>query len=127
MNPNPKQAAGAAKPRLDLLEYAANMRIAEAMADGARKYGAGNFRISGPILARTYGAAMERHIGLYLSGEDYAPDSGIHHLAHAAACVHVVFAAMEAGTFEDDRGPVVLTPPPPRQRGIARLLAWWRR
>src|SRR5579884_2723253 len=98
---NPKTIAGAEKPPLHLLEYAADVEIAMALADGARKYKRKNYLLS-HIPATVYGGAIRRHVGLWLTGEDYAQDSGIHHLAHIGANIHVVFAALAAGTFVDD-------------------------
>jgi hypothetical protein len=103
---NPKDAAAATeqRDRLDLLEPAADRAIAAALATGAVKYGRRNFTAPGTeIEARTYIAAMRRHLAAWLDGEDNAPDSGLHHLAHVGASVHVVLAAIDAGTFVDDR------------------------
>jgi hypothetical protein len=97
----------ACKPRLDLLERAADEQIAQVMAEGARKYGLRNYTTK-PMPARVIGAAIRRHTAAWLSGEDIDPDSGVSHLAHIGANVHVMLAAIEAGTFVDDRKP---TPP----------------
>lgn len=102
MTSNPKQAAGDKKVPLQLLEPAANAEIAKALADGARKYGRRNYRQSGPIYATTYVGAIQRHLDAYKNGEWEAPDSGVSHLGHIGACLHVMLSAMEAGTFEDD-------------------------
>jgi hypothetical protein len=47
---------------------------------------------------------MKRHIDAWLEGEDYAEDSGAHHLGHIGANAHVALAAIAAGSFVDDRG-----------------------
>src|SRR5690242_16712138 len=99
---NPKAAVGATKAPLDYLEPAADEEIAKALKFGADKYGARNFTQT-PIDARTYVAAMRRHITAWLEGEDCAEDSGVHHLGHIGANVHVALAAMRAGTFVDNR------------------------
>jgi hypothetical protein len=99
---NPKTIAGQVKPPLHLLEYAADVEIAMALADGARKYGRKNY-LHSPIPAIVYGGAIRRHVGLWLAGEDVAEDSGIHHLAHVGAGIHIVFAALANGNFVDDR------------------------
>jgi len=101
-NPKDEAAVAEERARLDLLEPVAEAQIAKALAFGADKYGIRNFTLS-DIKARTYVAAMKRHIDAWLDGEDDAPDSGVHHLAHVAASVHVVLAAMAAGRFQDDR------------------------
>lgn len=101
-NPKDKAAAAEGKARLDLLEPAAEREIAKALAFGADKYGVRNF-VTAPINARVYVAAMKRHIDAWLDGEDHAEDSGVHHLGHIGANVHVALAALAAGTFVDDR------------------------
>lgn len=104
VNPKEVEALALGKQQLDLLEPAANDMTAAALANGKVRHGQRNYVLS-PIKYRLYLAAMERHIDAIKRGEDTAPDSGVHHLGHIAACVHVLAAAMEAGTFVDDRGP----------------------
>jgi hypothetical protein len=101
---NPKDEAAKNEDRvpLDLLEPVADEQIARALQQGAQKYGRRNFTKT-PIEARVYGAAMRRHLAAWLEGEDNAPDSGVHHLGHVGACVHVVLKAIESGSFVDDR------------------------
>lgn len=103
---NPKQLAATRdkKPPLHLLEYVADCEIAAALSHGAEKYGRKNFHET-PILANVYGGAIRRHIGQWLNEEDLDSDSGLSHLAHIGANIHVLFAAMAAGTFVDDRAP----------------------
>jgi hypothetical protein len=103
---NPKDAAATRdnKPRLDLLEHSADIEIAAALLTGAAKYGVGNYR-NVPIAARVYGAAIKRHVGAWLEGQELDPESGLSHLAHIGANVHVLFGALDAGTLQDDRGP----------------------
>jgi hypothetical protein len=105
---NPKDAAATRdkKPRLDLLEHCADIEIAAALLTGAAKYGVGNYRTI-PIAARVYGAAIKRHVGAWLEGQELDPESGLSHLAHIGANVHVLFGALDAGTLQDDRGPAV--------------------
>lgn len=106
MNPKDAAAAQEARVRLDLLEPAADEQIAAALANGADKYGLRNFvQPDNEISLRTYIAAMRRHLNALLRGEDDAADSGLHHLAHIGANVHVLLAAREAGTLVDDRAP----------------------
>ena len=72
------------------------------MADGAAKYGIRNY-VESSVSARVYVAAMRRHLAAWLAGEDCAQDSGLHHLAHVGANIHILFAAMEEGNLLDDR------------------------
>jgi hypothetical protein len=103
---NPKQYAATrdSKAPLDLLEGTAEEAIARALQTGALKYGKKNYRTI-RIFASTYGAAIRRHIDAWNDGEEDDPESGLSHLAHIGANLHVLFGAMDAGTFEDDRGP----------------------
>lgn len=103
-NPKDAEARRSGKARLDLLEPAANTETAHALAFGAAKYGVQNY-ITIPIHARVYLAAIQRHLDAWKNGEDVAEDSGVHHLGHIAANVHIALAAMDAGSFVDDRGP----------------------
>lgn len=102
VNPKDVEALKLDKAPLDLLEPAADEATARAIAFGAEKYGTRNY-VESPIAARVYVAAIRRHVTAWLMGEDYAPDSGVHHLGHIAANAHVAMAAIEAGTFLDDR------------------------
>lgn len=101
---NPKDILGASKPDLSLVPPAALIHIAEAMGNGAAKYGAYNWR-GKQVQAMTYIAAAQRHLVQYLDGEEVASDSGVHHLAHAAACCAIVLDALETGNLKDNRPP----------------------
>jgi hypothetical protein len=103
-NPKAARATRDEKSPLDLLEHAADLEVARALQTGAVKYGKKNYRTI-PIFASTYGAALRRHVGAWLSGEDLDPESGLSHLAHVGANLHVLYGAIESGTFVDDRGP----------------------
>lgn len=102
VNPKDIEAQKVDKAPLDLLEPAGDEAGARALAFGAGKYGIRNY-IESPIAARVYVAAMRRHLTAWLKGEDYAEDSGVHHLGHVIANCHIALAAIEAGTFIDDR------------------------
>lgn len=103
---NPKDAAAHAEMRtpLDLLEPVSEAQIAKVMHFGAhtKGYGIRNY-LDSPIRARTYYAAMRRHLDAWLEGEEVAPDSQLHHLAHIGANVQILLAAIHYGTFIDDR------------------------
>lgn len=107
---NPKAAAATrdGKAPLDLLERRADEEVARALQTGAAKYGRKNYRTI-EVFATTYGAAIRRHAGAWLSGEDLDPETGLSHLAHVGANLHVLFGAEEAGTLVDDRGPAERT------------------
>jgi hypothetical protein len=101
-NPKDVEALKTGKAPLDYLEPAGDEAGARALKFGADKYGVRNY-IESPISARVYVAAMRRHLADWLRGEDDAPDSGVHHLGHIIANCHVALAAIEAGSFIDDR------------------------
>jgi 5'(3')-deoxyribonucleotidase len=99
---NPKDLLGIKKPQLHLVPRSAIIRMAQAMADGAAKYGPYNWREKA-VRATVYQSAADRHLAAWLDGEDHATDSGYHHLAHAAACLAILIDAIETGNLVDDR------------------------
>ena len=106
---NPKTLVGASKVPLHLVPPSAKHFLAEALGDGARKYGPYNWRDS-KISISTYKAAMERHMDAFWDGEDYAADSGVHHVAHAMACCALILDAMGIDMLVDDRPTPGATP-----------------
>lgn len=99
---NPKTAIGALKVPLHLVPPSAKHYLAMALADGAKKYGPYNWR-DAAISISVYKAAMERHMDAFWDGEELAPDSGVHHVAHAMACCALILDAMSVGKLHDDR------------------------
>lgn len=106
---NPKTLVGASKVPLHLVPPSAKHFLAEALGDGAHKYGPYNWRDS-KISISTYKAAMERHMDAFWDGEDYAADSGVHHVAHAMACCALILDAMSIDMLVDDRPTPGATP-----------------
>lgn len=74
------------KPRWDLLPHAAVSRVVDVLTFGARKYSPGAWRMVPGWRWRYYAAAW-RHAVAWWLGERHDPDSGLHHLAHAATCL----------------------------------------
>lgn len=70
------------KLRYDLLPVKALRDVAQVLTFGAKKYGDNNWKITKP--ESRYIAAAMRHMEAYRDGEVLDPESGIHHLAHAA-------------------------------------------
>lgn len=99
---NPKTLIGSSKIPLHLVPPSAKHFLAEALADGARKYGPYNWR-DAAISVSVYKAAAERHMDAFWDGEDFAVDSGVHHIAHAMACMALLLDAMTVGKLNDDR------------------------
>lgn len=99
---NPKDIIGATKPGLRHVPPGPLYLVGLAMDDGARKYGAFNWRKT-PIAASIYLDACKRHMDSFFHGAVLAEDSGIPHLAHAAACLLILLDAEQQGCLKDDR------------------------
>lgn len=99
---NPKTAVGMAKPALHAIPPVALLHLGAAMMDGKAKYGLTNWR-EHRITMGVYYDAMLRHLLAWWDGEDGAPDSGHHHLAHVMACAAIVLDAESMGRVNDDR------------------------
>ena len=101
-NPKDVLARGEERCLLHLVPTPGLIETAQAMADGARKYGPYNWREEG-VGATTYVSAAMRHIRSWLDGEECADDSGVHHLGHAAACLMILLDALAVDNLVDDR------------------------
>ncbi len=101
---NPKDLVGQTKAQMWLTPPAAKIALAEALMDGAIKYQPYNWREKG-VRVSVYRSAAERHIMDFLDGQDYAEDSGVHHLGHAMACFAILLDAISLGNVVDDRPP----------------------
>lgn len=99
---NPKDLVGAKKAPLSLVPPSAIIAIAEAMGNGADKYGPFNWRDQ-PIQVRTYVEAALRHLYAFLDGQWAAEDTGISHLSHAMAGLAILNDAFALGAVEDNR------------------------
>jgi hypothetical protein len=99
---NPKTAIGVRKPMLSVLPPVALFQMGQAMKDGKEKYGLMNWRQHRVSSSVYYDAAM-RHIMSWWDGEQRAQDSGVHHLAHAMACLAILLDAESIGKLNDDR------------------------
>ncbi len=111
---NPKHLMGISKlplfsvvPPSSLIYEAAAMRYGAYEVkrnDGKIGYGPYNWR-KAKVVASIYVDAAIRHIMDYWDGEDYAPDSLVHHLGHLKATVGILIDAIETGNLIDDRPP----------------------
>lgn len=99
---NPKDAIGMTKASLRAVPPVALLHLGQAMMDGVRKYGLMNWR-QHPVLVSIYYEAALRHLFAWWDGEDYAVDSGVHHLAHVMACCAIILDATASDTATDDR------------------------
>lgn len=103
---NPKAAVGDTKVPLALCSPIAEAHWALAQFAGMNKYGAWNWRAAG-VRVSTYVSAMRRHIAAYVSGEEFDPVDGTHHLGNIMACAAILLEAREAGMLTDDRPPSI--------------------
>ena len=89
--------------RFDLIPFDALEELARVYGVGAKKYDDDNW-IGGYRWRLSLGALL-RHVSRFMLGEDRDPETGCHHLAHAAwHCLTVMtFAMRKLGT--DDRRP----------------------
>jgi len=114
---NKKDAVGATKASTDCIPSAAIFALGAAMADGGKKYDPFNYRDS-QVKASVFHNAMNRHHWDWWEGEDYAPDSLVHHLGHLMACCAIILDAISVGNFVDDR-------PNTRIEGASRRTQVW--
>jgi hypothetical protein len=73
-----------------------------AMNDGAKKYGRFNWRPTGATVS-IFCEAASRHLLAYMSGENFASDSKIHHLAHLMSSCAILLDAELNNCLNDDR------------------------
>lgn len=88
------------KPDLSLIPYCSEVAEAEALMIGQEKYGRYNFE--GGHKASQIVAAIKRHAGRWMSGEERDPD-GQHHLGAIKANCSMLLRQIELGTLIDDR------------------------
>lgn len=99
---NPKDAVAQLKVDLSLIPEVFSAHVADALMDGAKKYGPYNWRDK-KVQARVYVAAAKRHLAAWSEREETAEDSGAHHLGHAAACLAIILDAQHHGCLLDNR------------------------
>jgi hypothetical protein len=102
LGPNPKDLLGAKKPSLSKIPATALLWESLAMMDGGGKYGPFNWRAN-KVIASIYIDACKRHLDAWFEGEEFAEDSGCHHLGHARACLGILIDAQATGNLIDDR------------------------
>lgn len=89
------------KADLSLVPLIAIESEARALGFGEKKYGRYNYT-QGFDVSRLTAAAL-RHIYAYNNGQDIDPESGLHHLGHARACLAMLLHCHELGTLRDNR------------------------
>jgi len=101
---NPKDAVGTKKVPFTLIPENVLGEVSLAFLEGARKYGASNWRIAG-VRASVYVDALRRHLGAWWNGEDIDKDSGLSHIVKAIACLIIIRDSMLQKNIVDDRPP----------------------
>ncbi len=99
---NLKTLAAINKPRLSDVPPVALFALGAAMSNGKDKYGRFNWRETGTTASVFYDA-MQRHLAQWYSGENFADDSKVHHLAHIMASCAILMDSEFQGTLTDDR------------------------
>ena len=99
---NPKTRFGMKKTRMGLVPTESIRHTAEAMANGAEKYGAYNWRDEN-ISTSVYYDACLRHLTAWWDGEEKDKDSGASHLGHAMACIAIIVDGKHHEVIKDDR------------------------
>ena len=99
---NPKTIIGLSKPSLIAIPPVALLHLGRAMTDGKNKYGLMNWREKRVSSSIYYDAAL-RHALAWWDGENFASDSGVHHLGHLMACAAIILDAQSVDNLNDDR------------------------
>ena len=102
---NPKDIIGLTKPSLSAVPMRSVYEMSKAMNDGASKYGRFNWR-GNSVSSCTYIDAALRHLNSWNDGQNQAQDSGVHHLAHAMACLSIIIDAELGGNLIDSRSKI---------------------
>ena len=98
--------------RFDLIPFDALEEVARVYGVGARKYSDDNW-LGGYRWRLSLGALM-RHVARFMVGEDLDPETGCHHLAHAAwHCLTIMTFHMRGLGTDDRRPPVGMRPVAP--------------
>ena len=78
------------KLQYGLIPPLALKEMVKVLTFGAEKYEPNNWK-NVPESKRRYFDALQRHLWAYKEGEKLDPESGIHHLAHAACCLFFLY------------------------------------
>jgi len=113
---NPKTVFGKSKPGISAIPPVALLHLGRAMDDGEAKYGLTNWR-ENEVSASVYYNAAFRHLAAWWDGEQFAPDSQVHHLGHVMACCAILIDAEHMAKLNDDRPSV----PGPFSRAVAEM------
>jgi len=92
------------KAPLALIPPEIQIKMAEVLGFGAEKYGAWNWRNDGDKTdwSRSY-SSIQRHLNSFWSGEDFDPESGKEHLAHALTQIAILLIHVQDHPEMDHR------------------------
>ena len=94
------------KPPIHLVPTKAVSDAAYVFGFGAKKYGENNWREDTDVMpySRHY-SSIQRHLMAWFSGEDFDPESGLHHLDHALTQIMILKTSVDFGNQDqiDDR------------------------
>lgn len=99
---NLKTAAAAGKLKVSAVPPVALLALGAAMQNGADKYERFNWR-EGRATSSVFYDAILRHLMAWYSGENFASDSKVHHLAHIMASCAILLDAEVHNALNDDR------------------------
>lgn len=102
MDGNPKTPFGLAKPGMHAVPPLPLLAVAQVMAVGKQKYGHYNWRKTGVCASVYYDAAL-RHLFAWQDGQDTDTETGLSHLALAAANLFILIDAESGPWLIDDR------------------------
>jgi len=127
---NPKYIEAQKRGKVDysVIPWEVISMLAQAMMEGANKYGRFNF-LEDDIEARTYIGAISRHMfgdpstgsKGWANGEDIDEESGLPHTIKIMACCMLVEAAKMHGKLIDNRMETESKPPPSAQAPLVEL------
>ncbi len=102
---DPKQSQAVKKMCFDNVAISLLCNAVPGADSGAEKYGCWNWNQleDGSMSLNTYLNALQRHLLLYRSGQDYASDTGVHNLKSMLTGLGVVLDAILFGKIKDDR------------------------
>lgn len=89
------------KKRYDLVHPWAHEQMVDVLTAGANKYAERNWEKG--MKWSTVLASLKRHIAAFEKGEDYDPETGMLHIAHASCNVHFLTAYYKIYPQGDDR------------------------
>lgn len=89
------------KSRVDLIDPDILVDLGNVLSFGAKKYNDNNW-MKGLPYSKIY-ASLLRHLLAWFSGIDRDSESGLPHLAHAMACLMMLFSSSKRSIGTDDR------------------------